>query len=165
MTIIILIVINFPGQYKIIHCKPTNKYSVCNNWYHTLENLNKCINKFSKTFYNMSFIVLMIINLYFICIFKEKFKELNVLGVYNWSSYSHFFKECIVLYKLLAECSRLRPVIFWNFVLMEQKDNKFFSISRKTTLDYRIQVFERKIIWYCRNIIGMIFRFSLSIII
>ena len=46
-----------PIQYKTSHCKSTNKNSVCNNRYHTyhnsLENLNKFIHKFTKTFYNV----------------------------------------------------------------------------------------------------------------
>ena len=49
--------INFPNQYKTIHCKSTNKSSVCDNLYHTYhnswENINQFIYKFTKkTFYS-----------------------------------------------------------------------------------------------------------------
>ena len=51
------------------------------------------------------------------------------------------------VYDLLAKCSRLRRVIFWFFLSKLsingiKKDNKLFPISRKTTLDYSIQVFK-----------------------
>ena len=48
---------NINSQYKIINCKSTDKNSICNKWYHTyhnsLENVNKFIDKFSKTFYSV----------------------------------------------------------------------------------------------------------------
>ena len=54
-----LLVIDLPDQYKAIHCKPTNKISVCNkcfNTYHnSLENFNQFIDKFPKTFYSVAF--------------------------------------------------------------------------------------------------------------
>ena len=46
---LLLLVIDLPDQYKTIHCKSTNKNSVCNS----LENLNKFIDKFPKTFYSI----------------------------------------------------------------------------------------------------------------
>ena len=49
---LLLLVNDFPDQYKTIHCKSTNKNIVCNKWYHTnhisLENLNQFIYKFTK---------------------------------------------------------------------------------------------------------------------
>ena len=52
-----LLVIDFPDQYKTIHCKSTNKNSVYNKLYHiyhnSLENLNQFIYKFIKTFYSV----------------------------------------------------------------------------------------------------------------
>ena len=54
---LLLLVIDFPDQYKTIHCKLTNKNSLCNKWYHTyhnsLENLNQFADKFIKTFYRV----------------------------------------------------------------------------------------------------------------
>ena len=53
------LVIDFPDQYKTIHCKSANKISVCNKWYHTyhnsLETLNQFIDKFTKTFYSADY--------------------------------------------------------------------------------------------------------------
>ena len=55
---LLLLVIDFPDQYKTIHCKSTNKNSVFNKWYdsyyNSLENLNQFINKFPQTFYSVS---------------------------------------------------------------------------------------------------------------
>ena len=54
---LILLVIDFPDQYKAIHCKSTDKYNVCNKWYHiyhnSLENLNQFIDKFPKKNYSV----------------------------------------------------------------------------------------------------------------
>ena len=51
---LLLLVIDFPDQYKTMHCKPINQNSVCNKWYHTyhnsLENPNQFIDEFPKTF-------------------------------------------------------------------------------------------------------------------
>ena len=51
------LVIDFPDQYKTIHCKSTNKSIVCNKWYRTyhdsLENIDQLIDKFTKTFYSV----------------------------------------------------------------------------------------------------------------
>ena len=53
----LLLVIDFSNQYKTIHCKSTNKSSVCNEWYHTfhhsLENIYQFIDKFTNTFFTV----------------------------------------------------------------------------------------------------------------
>ena len=53
---LLLLVIDFSDQYKIIHCKSTNENSVCYKWHHTyhnsLENFSQFIDKFTKTFYS-----------------------------------------------------------------------------------------------------------------
>ena len=43
---------------------------------------------------------------------------------------------------ILAERSRLRPVVFFLNYQQNKKDEKNFLISRKTTLNYNIHVFE-----------------------
>ena len=66
---------------------------------------------------------------------------------------------------IVASCTSTKcytkPVVFWKiFYQQNKKDEKCFSISRKNTLDCSIQVFESyKVLWCCRNVIGMIFRF------
>ena len=54
---LLLLVIDYSDQYKTIHCKSTNKNSVCNKLYHiyhnSLENLNQFNDKFTKTFYSV----------------------------------------------------------------------------------------------------------------
>ena len=51
---LLLLLIDFPDQYKTNKCKPTNKNSICSKWNHTyhnsLENLNQFIDKYPKTF-------------------------------------------------------------------------------------------------------------------
>ena len=49
----LLLSIDFPDQYKAIHCKSTNKNSVCNNHNHhnSLENLN--VDKFPTFIYSV----------------------------------------------------------------------------------------------------------------
>ena len=55
----LLSLIDLFDQYKTIHCKSTNKRSVCNKWYHiyhhSLENLSKLVGKFPKTFFCVLF--------------------------------------------------------------------------------------------------------------
>ena len=58
---LLLLLIDFPDQYKAINCKSTNKSSVCNKWYHTyhnsLENLNQFIDKFTKKNYCVEIVI------------------------------------------------------------------------------------------------------------
>ena len=53
---LLLLSIDFPDQYKTIHCEYTNENCVCNKWYHTyhnsLENINHFIHRFSKIIYS-----------------------------------------------------------------------------------------------------------------
>ena len=53
----LLLVIDFHDQYKTIHCKSTNKSSVCNKLYltydHSLDNINQFIDKSPKTSYSV----------------------------------------------------------------------------------------------------------------
>ena len=64
--VIIFIVIDFPDQYKTIHCESTNKSRAYNKLYHTyhnsLENLNKFIHKFPKTFYSVNTLSISLFN-------------------------------------------------------------------------------------------------------
>ena len=55
-----LSVIDFPHHYKTIHCKSTNKNSICIKWYHTyhnsLESFNQFIYKFTTNFTDVLFL-------------------------------------------------------------------------------------------------------------
>ena len=56
---LLLLVIDFPDQYKTIHYKSTNKNSIFNKWFHTfhnsLENLNQFYDKFPRKNYSEYF--------------------------------------------------------------------------------------------------------------
>ena len=53
----LVLVIRLPDQYMTIHCKSTNKSSVCHKWYHTYHNslysLNHFIDKFTNTYFSV----------------------------------------------------------------------------------------------------------------
>ena len=98
----LLLVIDFPNQYKTIHCKSTNKNSVCNKLYHTyynsLENLNQFIDKFPITFYSV---------------------DTNMIIMIKIVSLSHRYSGGEVYYHIII----LRPVIKVQIVKLNNKAN------------------------------------------
>ena len=60
----LLLVIDLSDKYKTIHCKSTNENIACNKWYHTyynsLKNLNQFIYEFTKTFYSIDILPIVV---------------------------------------------------------------------------------------------------------